>query len=133
MDNMSNIEAAQEWHEYAERDLNSAKYLLDMRPVPLEIIAYHCEQCVEKYLKSYLVYQNQDIEKTHDLIKICHSCAKFEKDFLTLESKCYVLFSYVTDTRYPSMNLQLTDYDVKKALEYAEEIKEFVLKNIHIP
>lgn len=34
---------AKEWFVKAELDLNSAIFLLDMKPKPLEIIAYHCQ------------------------------------------------------------------------------------------
>ena len=124
------MDAVKEWHEYAERDLSSAKYLLNMRPVPLEIIAYLCQQCAEKYLKSYLVYNDQDVIKTHDLVELIKLCAEFEKEFLSLEKQCTILFKYVTDTRYPRQKLELNDYDIKKALEYAEVVKNFVLNKI---
>lgn len=41
---------AKEWFEFAKRDLEAAKFLMDMYPKPLEIICYHCEQSAEKYL-----------------------------------------------------------------------------------
>ena len=37
-----------EWLDLAEMDLGAAEYLLGMRPVPVEIICYHCEQAAEK-------------------------------------------------------------------------------------
>ena len=37
-----------EWFEFAKRDLESAKFLINMHPVPIEIICYHCEQSAEK-------------------------------------------------------------------------------------
>ena len=36
-----------EWLEFAAMDLDSAQFLLGMRPVPVEIICYHCEQAAE--------------------------------------------------------------------------------------
>jgi len=125
------MDFVKEWHRYAELDLLTANHLLTtLYPVPYEIIAYHCQQCAEKYLKSYLVYNDQDVVKTHDLVKLCNLCAEFDKTFLELENKCSILFTYITDTRYPNQKIELTDYDVKKALKYAEEIKAFVLKTI---
>lgn len=127
MDNI--MDAVKEWHEIAEKDLMSAKHLLTLYPAPLEIIAYHCQQCAEKYLKSYLVYNDQDVVKTHDLKKLCNLCAEFKKEFLTIEKQCEILNTYIADTRYPP-KLDLTEYDTKKAIEYAEEIKVFVLEMI---
>lgn len=130
MDSMSNTEAIEEWHEIAEQDLGSAKYLMNMQPIPREIIAYHCQQCAEKYLKSYLVYNDEDVVKTHDLVELIKLCAKFNDTFMEIEKQCAVLVRYVTDTRYPPL-IDLTDCDIKKALDYAEEVKEFVLKVIN--
>ena len=44
-----------EWLEFAAMDLDSAQFPLGMRPVPVEIICYHCEQAAEKLLKAVLV------------------------------------------------------------------------------
>jgi hypothetical protein len=41
---MDNRIRAQEWQRLAEQDLDSAGYLLNMRPVPLEIVCYLCQQ-----------------------------------------------------------------------------------------
>jgi HEPN domain-containing protein len=42
---------SEEWFQYADSDFEAAKFLQSMRPVPLEIICYHCQQSGEKYLK----------------------------------------------------------------------------------
>ncbi len=52
---MDNIAQAQEWIRFAEMDLGSAEYLLNMHPTPVEVICYHCQQSAEKYLKGYIV------------------------------------------------------------------------------
>ena len=124
------MDAVREWHEYAERDLSVSKHLLSLYPIPLEIIAYHCQQCAEKYLKSYLVYNDEDIVKIHDLNKLRGLCSEFDANFASIENQCQILTRYVTDTRYPSQKLELTDSDIKKAIEYAETIREFVLSKI---
>lgn len=41
---MDNRIRAQEWQRLVEQDLDSAGYLLNMRPVPLEIVCYLCQQ-----------------------------------------------------------------------------------------
>lgn len=52
---MDNKTGAQEWFDLAVMDMRSAEYLTNMKPVPIEIICYHCQQSAEKYLKGYLV------------------------------------------------------------------------------
>lgn len=44
-----------EWLDFAYMDLSAAEHLLTMRPLPVEIICYHCEQAAEKFLKATLV------------------------------------------------------------------------------
>jgi len=129
MDKMNSFEAAKEWHRFAEMDLSTAKHSLINYPVPFEIIAYHCQQCGEKYLKSYLVYKDQDVVKTHDLVELGNLCAVFDESFLDMKQQYKILTTYITLTRYPS-NLELTDYHIKQAIEYAEEIKSFVLERV---
>lgn len=46
---MDNNKIYTEWFEFAKRDLESAKFLMNMHPRPIEIICYyHCEQSAEK-------------------------------------------------------------------------------------
>ena len=71
-----------EWLDLAEMDLGAAEYLLGMRPVPVEIICYHCEQAAEKMLKGTLAQFGMEPPKTHDLIQLCKLC--MERD-LTYE------------------------------------------------
>lgn len=32
-----------------------------------EIVCFHCQQAVEKYLKALLLSNNEDIQKTHNI------------------------------------------------------------------
>jgi len=90
------------WIEKAENDITSARYLAEnMRPAPVEIICFHCQQAAEKYLKAYLVYNDQEPPKTHDLIELAKLCNNFNKTFYILISKCEFLLPFATRTRYP--------------------------------
>ena len=60
-----------EWLDFAYMDLSAAEHLLTMRPLPVEIICYHCEQAAEKFLKATLVQFDREPPKTHDLIFQC--------------------------------------------------------------
>jgi HEPN domain-containing protein len=41
-------------------------------------ICYHAQQAVEKFLKAYLVFQNIDFPKTHDLDFLLLECKKID-------------------------------------------------------
>ena len=104
-----------EWLEFAAMDLDSAQFLLGMRPVPVEIICYHCEQAAEKLLKAVLVAADVEPPKTHDLIQLCKKCAELDEEYEALADACIELSPYGVQVRYPS-NLDLNEDDMQCAL-----------------
>lgn len=126
---MDNITISQEWFEYAKRDLESARFLMNMYPVPIEIICYHCEQSAEKYLKGYLIFKGNNAERTHDLGLLNNKCSAINDEFKTIEDECLELVPYGVQVRYP-YQLEVNEDDMKSALVCAEKIQEFILSNI---
>ena len=126
---MDKMVIAQEWFEIANQDLASAKYLLNMQPVPIEIISYHCQQTAEKYLKGFLAYLGQEVRKTHDLVLLNKLCQDADIDFKQIEEDCLLLTDYGVNIRYP-YPLELTEKDMQLALKNAENIKSFIAGKI---
>ena len=58
----------QEWLKKAKQDLDSAKFLSKMKPLPKDIIGFHCQQAVEKCLKAFLVLHDIEPPRSHDLL-----------------------------------------------------------------
>jgi len=113
-----------EWFQFADMDLDSAEFLQGMRPQPLEIICYHCQQSVEKNLKGYLVYKGIEPPKTHDLVDLNDMCADIDESFRDIDKACGVLTRYGVQPRYPN-ELGISDNDMQKALEYAQQLRDF--------
>jgi len=126
---MDKMVIAQEWFEIANQDLASAKYMLNMQPVPIEIISYHCQQTAEKYLKGFLAYLGQEVRKTHDLVLLNKLCQDADIDFKQIEEDCLLLTDYGVNIRYP-YPLELTEKDMQLALKNAENIKSFIAGKI---
>lgn len=122
---MNNKDIASEWFVFAKNDLNSAQFLLNMKPLPLEIICYHCQQSSEKYLKGYIALNGGDILRTHDLTILNKICKKYNSDFGEIEDDCIELVDYGVHVRYP-FHIDLEEYDMKKAIESANNIKDFI-------
>lgn len=122
---MNNKEIANEWFEYAKRDLKSAKFLTNMHPIPIEIVCYHCEQSAEKYLKGYIVLNGSKVAKTHDLVIINKTCKNYNKDFSSIDDQCIELVVYGVQARYP-YELEVNQQDMKYAIECAEKIEKFI-------
>ena len=125
---MDNRTRAQEWQRLAEMDLNSAEYLINMHPVPMEIICCHCQQSAEKYLKGYLVLYGMNPSKIHDLNELHKLCLSLSDIFKDIADQCSDLTAYGVQPRYP-MGLMLEEKDMRQALDHARVIRNFVLNN----
>lgn len=116
---------AQEWILYAKRDLDSADFLLNMKPQPFEIICYHCQQSAEKMLKAFLIQNNCKIEKTHDLKMLANTCSTINQEFQKILPECSRLTPYGIQARYP-FSIEIEENDMKIALDDAKTILNFV-------
>jgi len=116
----------QQWKEIADSDLNLAVFSAqNMWPVPYAIICFHCQQAVEKYLKWFLVLNDIEPPKTHDLEELEKLCETINPQFSAIYEKCSLLTGYAVQTRYPS-EAHVEKQDMDKALEHAKEIREFI-------
>jgi HEPN domain-containing protein len=126
---MTPEQIANEWISFAKRDLESAKFLINMYPRPIEIICYHCQQSAEKYLKAFLILQNQPIRKTHDLVLLNQNCKTFEASFEEIEDDCIELVAYGVQARYP-YELEINEQDMNQAVKSADKIEGFIISRI---
>lgn len=123
---MVDVEFVLPWVEKAEDDISAALYLAEkMKPAPIGIICFHCQQAAEKYLKAFIVFNDHEPPKTHDLIEIMKLCNNFNANYSLLFPKCEYLLPFATRTRYPGAS-DPDDEDMKRALIYAQEIIDFV-------
>ena len=113
----------QEWLTYASHDLQAAKFLQAMKPLPVEIICYHCEQSAEKAIKAIIVFKGEQggLPKKHELIFLLQQI----KNMVSIPDNIYdgaaALTPYGISVRYPN-DLELLEEDAALALKYAEEI-----------
>jgi len=123
---MADAEFIVPWIQKAERDISSAQHLAKtMWPLPTDIICFHCQQAAEKYLKAFLVYNDEEPPKTHDLIELAKLCGNFNDGFSLLIPKCEYLIPFAVRTRYPNTS-DPNDEDMKRALIFADDIIAFV-------
>jgi HEPN domain-containing protein len=116
----------QQWKEIADSDLNLAVFSAqNMWPVPYAIICFHCQQAAEKYLKWFLVLNDIEPPKIHDLAELKKICETIQPKFSLISEKCSLLTGYAVQTRYPS-EARVEKQDMDKALENAKEIREFI-------
>ena len=112
------------WCDFAKDDLITAKYLLGLHPLKLEIICYHCQQSAEKILKGFLIDKNIDPPKTHDLRLLRRMCGKIAEGFDEIEESCVHLTAYGVQPRYP-MEIEISESDMRQANKRCRPYHEF--------
>jgi len=122
-----------EWLMYAISDLAAANSLLGDRKQYRNIV-YHCQQAAEKALKGYLVHNNKKFDRTHDLIILLSECALLDVSFngARLINHCLNLNLFSVNIRYPGSAIKANYTAVKKSLNSAAKILEFVCKKLGI-
>lgn len=119
-----------QWIERAEEDLTLAKHAFTLSSgIPYRLIAYHAQQCAEKYLKALLVYYDHDFPYTHDiskLISLCNENAPFDIDLTDTTE----LTTYGVTARYPSEIEEVTHEEAIRMIALAEKIVNAVKKKI---
>jgi len=122
-----NNEAVKKWILKAENDLKIAKDEILTKDPATDAICFHAQQCVEKYLKAYLIYNDKEITKTHDILFLIKQCSLIDYEFkYLLEINADSLTSYAVEIRYPDDFYFPDIQEAKEAIEICEKVKEFV-------
>jgi len=123
-----NRETIKKWILKAENDLKIAKDEMLTENPATDAICFHAQQCVEKYLKAYLISKDKDISKTHDILFLIKQCLLIDNEFnYLLELNADSLTSYAVEIRYPDDFYFPSLEEAKEAIEICEKVKQFVI------
>jgi HEPN domain-containing protein len=112
-----------EWIEFAEHDYLTSKTLLTVHRIPNEIVAYHCQQTAEKYLKAILVQNDLAVPFIHDLLKLNREAQKVLPSLKELEKTCELLTPFGTATRYPGSTMIIGPEHIPSVVAWADSIR----------
>jgi HEPN domain-containing protein len=119
-----------EWLEKAGRDLKSAK-VLKQNNCGNDVVAFHCQQAIEKSLKGYLLKQTGQVAEGHSLIYLCKESSNFLAEFKKRLKDCAFVNQYYIETRYPAdVPLIVSDDEANECISIAEDIYKFVTESI---
>lgn len=119
---------AGKWISYAEEDIRLAKHAIQISSsCPYRLIAYHAQQCAEKYLKAYLVLKRIDFPYTHNIRSLIQLCGE---DWIKEISDADELTPYAVTIRYPGVEDRVTRKDALNALELAKRVRKVVRRVI---
>ena len=96
------IQVVKEWVGRAEGDYLAGNHLRSLGDAaPHDVVCFHAQQCVEKYLKAVLVANSLPVPKTHVIGKIVALLPKPAPVSLTPEQARW-LTEFAVDSRYPN-------------------------------
>ena len=114
-----------EWLTKAENDLLTAAHILALGDgCPAEIVCFHAQQCVEKYLKALLVSQGIPFPKTHDINKVWSLLPPRMRPKLGSKAQKDDLTEYATVTRYPNSGPDIPLAEARKAVAIARRVRK---------
>jgi HEPN domain-containing protein len=118
-----------EWLMMADHDLAVAKLTRDHLPEYYEIIAFHCQQAVEKYFKAFLIFIEIEPMKTHDLLYL-HEIISRKKELPLDINRIGQLQEYSVEIRYPNVLIQVSDSELENAISIVQEVRETIFLGI---
>ena len=126
------IESIKKWIEKGDHDLGTAMITYQYLPKYKDTIAFHCQQAVEKYLKSFLFYLGLPIKRTHDLIFLLEQINKNETVEQVWFEKALELQDFAVEIRYPDMVIELSNTEIETAIEISKDFRKFILVKLKI-
>jgi HEPN domain-containing protein len=126
------LEIVKQWFEKGDHDFGTAKITYLHLPKYRDTIAFHCQQAVEKYLKSYLIFLDIPFTRTHSLNFLLSLIAQSQDITNVLYDNASELEGFAVEIRYPDTVVELSDEDIKKALSIVSYFREHLLRRMNL-
>ncbi len=126
-----NEETVRHWLRKAEHDLRIGRAGMEIADPVTDMVCFHMQQCVEKYLKAFLILHGKEYPKTHRLSILVALCRQLDESFAVLmDWGIDELTAYATTLRYGE-EFYMPDVDeARRAIDLAERAREFVREKL---
>ncbi len=130
---MADGEIIREWLKKADEDFDFALVNLQEGKNFYSQICYHFHQAAEKYLKAYIVAQELEFRKIHDLLVLLKICSAREPSLDELRDDCDYLNPFYIETRYPvHWPTNFSYKEAKKSFQSADRIRSVIKRKLRI-
>ena len=113
-----------EWIEKAENDYAAVQQLLQALNPLHDIICFHSQQCIEKYLKAWLQEANIHTPRTHNLQELLDLIVQLLPIWSHWQPDFKRITTYAVDPRYPGDSR--TAEDTQHAMHVCTEVRQAV-------
>ena len=119
------------WVRKAEDDVQAARELAARRPPLRDIVCFHCQQAIEKYLKALLQELSISFPKTHDLEDLLDLLGPHASTLNRLRRRLDALTVFAVEYRYPIA--RATTRQMQAALRTMERARTEVRARLGLP
>ncbi len=123
-------ELVREWMAKAELDYRAAERLAHDEDPIRPIIAFHCQQAAEKYLKALLVRLGIEFPRTHNIGELLDLLIPVAGNVATSLREANTLTPYGVEIRYPSDFPDVLPGEEAALLALAQRVRQAVLLSL---
>jgi len=122
-----NEETVKGWLIKADADLKIGKDEMQTDDPVTDMVCFHMQQCCEKYLKAFLIFNGREYPKIHRLSVLINLCTRIDEEFKELmEWGVDDLTRYATTLRYSEEFYRPSVEETERAIALAERVRNFV-------
>ena len=90
-----------EWIKKAESDYKVIQHEMELGDdeIVKDAVCFHCQQAIEKYLKSIMIFKNIEVPRTHSIEFLIEKIGKLYSELKNIDIKDITVFG--TQVRYP--------------------------------
>lgn len=112
----------QDWYDKGMHDLRGADILFE-HDGGNDLVAFHCQQAMEKYLKGWLLKETGELFDGHSLVFLCRMAIKAGADLRSNLRDCAYVNQFYVETRYPAdVNIPVSKEEVEDCLDAARTL-----------
>jgi HEPN domain-containing protein len=121
-----------EWAQKAEADFSAAQLLAQTAAeIHHDVVCFHAQQCIEKYLKAWLQEAGIAFRRTHDLEELLDLVLPAVPAWSVWQSDFVILTTHAVDFRYPGKSASKTD--AEHALRVCDDVRTKIRANLQLP
>lgn len=115
-----------DWIYHAALDRMAAELLCE-EPKLYYTAAFHCQQCIEKALKGYLLFKSRRLLDGHNLTWLCKQAAMMDESFIPWIDESAVLNRYYIETRYPAdIPIEIDSETMESLMKMSGDMMDFI-------
>ena len=129
---MNRIGDISQWVKKAEGDYHTAVTMVRKRKHQApDNVCFCAQQCIEKYLKAFLVQHRIAFPKTHLLVTLLDLIIQVEPSLESIRLELAVLQPYAVDVRYPGFSA--TVEEAKEAVKIMKRLRTALRQQLGLP